>query len=82
MPLTSEQVGQIALQMLQAEMESKGLPLNPREIKRQTANQAKKFGIPEARMAEFAKIIMGEASRKTMAALEEMISKDLEPSKE
>jgi hypothetical protein len=70
MTLTTEKIGQIAVLALQSKMEESGLNLNPKTIKREIANEAKKLGIPAHELAEFAKIMLKSAFDKTMAELD------------
>jgi hypothetical protein len=70
MVLSREKVGQIALRVLQQKMELDGIRLNPKELKREIHNEAKKFGITPQELAEFAKLIYKTAFDKTMTELD------------
>ena len=70
MALSKEKIGQIAVQALQRQMESNGISLNPKEVKRQIANEAKGLGIPPCEMAEFAKMVYKTAYDKVIAELD------------
>ncbi|TAK57693.1 hypothetical protein EPO17_01310 [Patescibacteria group bacterium] len=72
MTLSPERIGQIALMALQSKLEEGGLNLNPKEIRRQIANQAKQLGIPANEMAEFAKIVIETAYKKVLVELDQM----------
>lgn len=72
MALSPERIGQIALLALQSKLEEGGLNLNPKEIKRSIANEAKKLGVPAHEMAEFVKIVLKAAFEKTMTELDSM----------
>jgi hypothetical protein len=78
MTLTKDRIGEIAMAVLQRRMEGNGIELKPSEVKRETANSAKKLGIPEIEIAEFTKIIITEAFNKTVAKLDEMIDGKVE----
>lgn len=71
MALTKERIGEIAVQALQRQMEQNGnISLNPKEVKRQIANEAKTLGISPRDMAEFAKMVYKTAYDKVMAELD------------
>jgi hypothetical protein len=71
MALTKDRIGEIAVQALQRQMEQNGnISLNPKEVKRQIANEAKSLGISPRDMAEFAKVVYKTAYDKVMAELD------------
>ena len=70
MVLTQERIGQIAMMALQRKMTQDGIRLNPKEIRREVANEAKNLGIPASELAEFLKIVIKDAFDKTMAELD------------
>lgn len=71
MALTEQRIGLMALQLLQHKMEEDGVfRLNPKEVKREIANAAKKFGLPPSDMAEFYRMMVSAAYDKVMAELE------------
>lgn len=79
MTLSPERVGQIALVALQSKLEEDGLKLNPKTVKREIANSAKRLGVPTHEMAEFAKIMLRKAYDETMAELDSIKAPQEEP---
>jgi hypothetical protein len=76
MALSQEKIGQIAMRYLQKTLEKEGgIRLNPKEIKREIANEAKSLGITVSEAAEFAKIVLKTAYDKTVAELDSVIEK-------
>ena len=73
MALTSERVGQIAMIAFQSRKEEEGVRLNPKQIRRDISNEARKLGIPVHEAAQFVQLMFREAYDKTMAELDELI---------
>lgn len=74
MALSKERIGEIAMKLLQDQLEKKGLPMNPKEIRREIHNEAKNFGMTPAEFAEFAKLVYGETYTKLVAELDKIIA--------
>ncbi len=70
MALSQQKIGEIALRALQHKMESDGINLNPKNLKRDIHNEAKNLGVTTQELAEFAKVIYRTAFNKVMAELE------------
>jgi hypothetical protein len=79
MPLTTEKANEIAMKVLQENLEKEGkIKLVPSEIKRTVSNSAKGMGIPKQEVAEFLKLILEKAYAKTIAELDKIISGKVE----
>ncbi len=75
MALSPDRLGRIAFLVLQRKLEDEGkICLNPKEVKRNVANEAKKYGITPDEAAEFAQLVIKSAYERTMAELGTMIS--------
>jgi hypothetical protein len=74
MPLSKERIGEIAMNVLQGEMERKGLPLDRKEIRRSMHNEAKNFGCTTGEFAQFARIIYARAYESFMRELDKVIA--------
>ncbi|MFA6227475.1 MAG: hypothetical protein WC631_03315 [Candidatus Paceibacterota bacterium] len=74
MTLSKERAGEIAVLVLQDKMERDGgIRLNPKEIRRELTNGAKKLGILPSEMAELAKMFLATTYQKVVAELDSMI---------
>lgn len=82
MALSKERLGEIALFALQLQLEEKGLRLDPREIKRDLHNEAKKLGVPIQEFAEMVRAVYKTAYERTMAAIDEVSPPDKVEDKE
>jgi hypothetical protein len=79
MALSKERMGELAMIVLAHKLENDGgVRLNPKEIKRELSNEAKKYGITPQEAAEFAMVFITKAYEKTMSELHSMITGKVE----
>jgi len=78
MALSKEKTNEIAMQLLQAQMEKEGLRLRPSEVKREMSNLSKRLGISKEEAAEFAKIITEQIYTKTVNEFNKIITGKVE----
>ncbi|MEI6304840.1 MAG: hypothetical protein WCP09_02360 [Candidatus Taylorbacteria bacterium] len=74
MALTKEKLGEIALKILQAQLERNGLPINHPDIKREVDKEARDLGITSAEFAELAKLTYKSAYEKLVIELDKIIA--------
>lgn len=74
MALTKERQGEIAFAVLLHMALEEGITLQPKELKRDVGNRARKYGITAVEAAEMAKIAMNEAYTRCVAVLDGIIA--------
>lgn len=74
MALTKERLGEIALKILQAQLERNGLPINQTNIRHEVDKEAKNLGITSAEFAELAKLTYKSAYEKLVDELNKIIA--------
>lgn len=74
MALTEDRFAAIAVLVLLDKMESDGIELKPKEIRRKAIDGAKKLDIPVAEAAEFLKATINMAHAKAIAELNKLIA--------
>jgi hypothetical protein len=76
MTLDKSQLGKIAEDVLQATLEEDGkLVLNPKTVRRDVLNAAKKFGLKPEEAAAFVKVLYSKAFTSVTAELDAMMKK-------
>jgi hypothetical protein len=73
MELTRERINELGMIILLDKMERDGLHLNPKEIKRDLANNAKKHKIPVEELAQFLKYVTEVMFNRVNRELDELI---------